>query len=325
LPGSPEPGARRRLGLPIEIAAVWLLYAVVGAEILVTYARLDPGELYNVSRSGIAGGASRLVVFLNFPVALVAIAVLLLLLERLGGQLKAAAVAGIALSAAVFWPGVVDPGDLDAKPVNAVAAVGVGLAVVVTLLVRRRGRTEALDRTAGRLRLAIAVIALGLAVPWLVAEPGGSLSGVPVLGTLFQTDELRTQPGDPVPHPAVHYGHHHGMDGVTLLWTALLLLPVAVALGARWSRIAATGYLALMLCYGAAILANDVWLEQVVKRGWTDWEVPSVLEPGPTAAWGVLLLASAVLWAVLLALAGRDRPSPPPRDALDPGASGVGV
>jgi hypothetical protein len=324
LPGSLEPGVRRRLGLPLEIAVVWLLYAVVGAEILVTYARLDPSELYNVSRSGIAGGASRLVVFLNFPVALVAIAVLLLLVERLGGRLKAAAVGGIGLSAAVFWPGVVDPGDLDARPVNAIAALGVGLAVVVTLLVWRRGGSEPLDRTAGGLRLAIAVIALVLAVPWLVAEPGGSLSGVPVLGTLFQTDEPRTQPGDPVPHPAVHYGHHHGMDGVTLLWTALLLVPVAVALRARRLRIAATGYLALMLCYGAAILANDAWLEQVVKRGWTDWEVPSVLEPGATAAWGVLLLASAGLWAVLLALAG-----PRQRGALDPRArprptSGVG-
>ena len=61
------------------------------------------------------------------------------------------AVAGIVLSAAVFWPGVVDPGNLDARPVNAIAACGVGVAVALTALVwRRLGCSRGLDRTACR-------------------------------------------------------------------------------------------------------------------------------------------------------------------------------
>ena len=38
-------------------------------------------------------------------------------------------------------------------------------------------------------------------------------------------------------------------------------------------------YLALMLAYGVGNLVNDDWLEQVVKRGWTNHEVPSILTP----------------------------------------------
>ena len=77
-----DPARDRRL--PLELAVVWALFAVVGVELTVTYARLDASELYNVSGSGVEGGASRLLVFVNFPLAIVAIAVLLLLVERLG-------------------------------------------------------------------------------------------------------------------------------------------------------------------------------------------------------------------------------------------------
>jgi hypothetical protein len=48
--------------------------------------------------------------------------------------------------------------------------------------------------------------------------------------------------------------------------------------------------------YGAANVANDFWLEQVVKRGWTDREIPDVAVPRASIAWGVLVLAAAALW-----------------------------
>ena len=51
-----------------------------------------------------------------------------------------------------------------------------------------------------------------------------------------------------------------------------------------------------MLAYGVGNVANDFWLEQVVKRGWTDTSLPNVLEPRLTPAWGVLLAAAALLW-----------------------------
>src|SRR5262249_49657745 len=133
------------------------------------------------------------------------------------------------------------------------------------------------------------------------AESGVSFAGVPMLGTLYQTTEPRTEPGDPVPQPAVHHGHHHGMDGALLVWTALLFLPLAGRIATRGLRLATTAYLSLMLCYGAALIANDAWLEQVVKRGWTNWEVPNALQPGVSAIWGVVLLATAALFAVLTA------------------------
>jgi len=297
-----------RAGLPLEILAVWLLFAVVAVAVLVTYSRLDASELYHVSGSGLGGGASRFLVLLNFPIALVAIAVLTLLSERLGAGLRIVALAGIALCAPVFWPGVVDPGDLDARPVNAIAAAGVAIAVAITVVLWRSRGTEPIVRTAGRLRLAIAAVAFLLAVPWLLADLGLSLDGVPVLGTMYQTGELQTQPGDPILHPAVHHGHHHGMDGVLLVWSALLLAPLLAAVRTGWVRAVAGAYLALMFCYGAGNLANDFWLEQVVKRGRTDWEIPDVTEPRLSIAWGVIVIGAAALWALF---AWRSRRYPP--------------
>jgi hypothetical protein len=53
-----------------------MLFAVVTTEILVTYSRVPARELYHVSGSGIEGGLSRALIFVNFPVALLALGVL---------------------------------------------------------------------------------------------------------------------------------------------------------------------------------------------------------------------------------------------------------
>jgi hypothetical protein len=50
-----------------------------------------------------------------------------------------------------------------------------------------------------------------------------------------------------------------------------------------------------MVAYGVANMINDAWTEQVVKRGWTDWTVPSMLRPDLSAAWGLLLLGMVAL------------------------------
>src|SRR5262249_40438433 len=100
----PQPGGGLVRRLPLEVPGIWLVFAVVAFEIAVTSSRLPARELYHVSGSGLEGGASRVLVFSNYPLALVAIAILALLLEGLG-RLKVVAVAGIVLSAAVFWPG----------------------------------------------------------------------------------------------------------------------------------------------------------------------------------------------------------------------------
>jgi len=59
-----------------------------------------------------------------------------------------------------------------------------------------------------------------------------------------------------------------------------------------------------MFCYGMGNIANDVWLEQVVKRNWTTWEIPNVLEPRITVAWAVIVVAAAAIWTVAML---RDR------------------
>jgi hypothetical protein len=287
--------------LPLEIGIVWLLFLVDAAAMLVTYSRLPASELYHVSGSGLTGGASRVLVFSNFSTALVAIAVLLLLADRARGRAEvAAAVAGIALCAAVLWPGVVSQANLDAKPVNAVAGVGVLLALGLSVReLRRFGRPEWTSRRPGdRLRVAVAAIALFVALPWAAAELGFFLNGAPLLGRLFQTGQyLKTVPGLPPFPPAVHHGHHHGMDGTLLLLSALLLSRVVPAMRHSRLRVLAGAYLALMACYGIGNIANDFWIEQVWKRHWTSWQIPNVLQPGVTVAWGVIVLAAVLLYA----------------------------
>jgi hypothetical protein len=247
-----------------EPLAVWLLFAVVALEILVTYARVPAEELYHVTGSGLVGGVSRVIVFLNFPAALVAIAIVAVSYPHLTRRGRAVALAAAALCTPVFWPGVVSQAHLDARWVNAIAAFGVFLALVVTATTKRTPT----DPRGDRARIVLAVLALAASPAWLAAE----------LGFFF-------------PGPHVHHGHHHGMDGVLLVLTALLLSRQRSA-----QRPLIVAYLALMLVYGFGNIANDFWLEQIVRRGWTGWEVPSVLEPRPTWAWLVVVAATAAIW-----------------------------
>lgn len=286
---------------PLELAVVWGLLAIDAVAILATYSRLPARELYNVSGSGLTGGMSRVLVFLNFPVALVAIAILAVLADRLATRAATVvAVIGIVLSSAVVWPGIVKEADLDAKPVNAIAALGVAAAAALTVVAARHlGRPSRPARQAGDwLRIGVAAVTLALGLPWIGADLGVSFNGVPVLGTLYQTGELRTQPHSTAIHPAVHLGHHHGTDGVLLVLSALLLSRLLSSIRRRWLRGALGAYLALMLCYGAGNVANDFWLEQVAKRGWTDWLIPDVVSPNVSVAWGLIVVSAAALWGV---------------------------
>jgi hypothetical protein len=290
---------RQAAGLQVEAVLVWMLFAVVTAEVVVTYSRIPALELYHVSGNGIEGGLSRALVFVNFPVALVALAVLGLIYTRLPGRsYRAVAILAGVLSAAVFWPGIVSQADLDARPVNAVAAVGVLLALVLTGVVARTGGLSRKSwHTADWVRASLAIVLLVAALPWLAADLGLYSNGVPLLGKLFQSGQfLHERPGLPALAPAVHHGHHHGMDGVLLVLTALLL---SRRVG---RRPALAAYLSLMFCYGVGNFANDFWIEQIVKRGWTSWEIPSVTEPRVSIAWGLIVIAAVSLWALWVRL-----------------------
>jgi hypothetical protein len=292
-------GSARASG-PAEILVVWLLFAVVAVEILVTYSRLPARELYHVSGSGLGGGASRALVFLDFPAALVAIAVLALLAGLIATRTAVVvATAGVALCLPVFWPGVVDQANLDAKPINAAPAAGVLLAVALSLAAWRGRRRLSGAQPGDRARVVVAVAALFVGLPWLAADLGLFLNGVPGLDRLFQTGAYRgPSPGLPPFPPAVHHGHHHGMDGTLLLLSALLLSRVVPSLPAHRLRVAVGAYLALMAAYGIGNIANDFWIEQVVKRGWTTWMVPNVLRPSLTVAWGLIALGAVAIFAL---------------------------
>ena len=291
---------RRTPSLPLEIVAVWAMFLVVAVAIVITYSRVPATELYHVSRGGLAGGASRALVFSNFSTALVAIAVLALLADRFSSRLTtAAAIVGVVLCAAVFWPGIVDQADLDAKPSNALAALGVLVAFALSALALRGGTAWSGSRAGDRVRIVMGVVAICISLPWIAADLGFFLDRVPLLGWMFQTGvELPESVGSKTLTPAVHHGHHHGMDGLLLLLSALLLSRIVTPVRRRTLRIATGVYLALMAAYGIGNIANDFWTEQVVKRGWTTWSLPNVLRPQLSVGWGVILLGTAGIYAL---------------------------
>jgi hypothetical protein len=186
---------------------------------------------------------------------------------------------------------VVDQSDLDAKPANALPALGVLVALVLTVVALARGGIGASRPFGGGWDVARAVAAglllLG-SLPWLSAELGFYLDGVPGLGSLFMSGELTPEPGHPT-LTAVHLGHHHGMDGTLLALAALALSRVAGDIRTPFLRPAFSLYVALMLVYGLANAVQDFWFEQLVKRGTTTLELPSMTEPKASWAWAALL------------------------------------
>jgi hypothetical protein len=68
-------------------------------------------------------------------------------------------------------------------------------------------------------------------------------------------------------------------------------------------------YLALMLAYGVGNLVNDDWLEQVVKRGWTSHEVPSIITPAANWGWAAVLVGALVVWRLWFRQPSRTTPA----------------
>jgi hypothetical protein len=284
--------------VPWEIRAALALITIDGVAVVATYSRFPAAELYHVHHSGIAAGFGRELVALNFPFALIGIALVGLVWPRLHGRLRIAGVLAIALCAVVYF--AVDKSNLDAKPLNVVPALGLALAVVLVLSV---GVSPAREVRADRARIALAAVLVFFCAPLIAAELGFYLDGVPFLGWFFETSRLTTQPDVPGLHHAVHHGQHHGWEGTMLALSALVLsrLPRPRALDA---------YLALMLAYGVANLVNDDWLEQVVKRGWTNHEMPSVLVPAANWGWAAIVVGGAAIWWLWFRQPRRTTPAP---------------
>jgi hypothetical protein len=277
---------------------VFVLIVLDGIAVIATYSRFPPTELYHVHHSGtIAGGFGRELVALNFPFALVGIALVGLAWPRLRGWLRIAGVVAIALCAVVYF--AVDQANLDAKPLNAVPALGLALAVALVLAV---GVSDARQVRGDRVRIGLAAVLLLFSAPLIAAELGFFLNGVPFLGWFFETGRLTTQPGVAGLHHAVHHGQHHG-------WQATMLSLTALGFSRLPRPRVLDGYLALMLAYGIGNLVNDDWLEQVVKRGWTNHEVPNLLTPAANWAWAVVLVGAFLIWRFWFRQPNRTTPA----------------
>jgi hypothetical protein len=186
----------------------------------------------------------------------------------------------------------VEQGDLDAKPVNVVPALGVALALGLTLwTLRVRGLGSAPRHVRGdRIRIVVAAVLVLASIPWLAAELGFYAD----LGGIFFTSEVVPEPGHPEIR-AVHLGHHHGLDGAFFALTAL-------ALSRELGRIARPrlssllgAYLALMFVYGLANAFQDFWNEQFTKRDVTSVKIPAMIRPDLTLGWLLILLGTIVV------------------------------
>ena len=281
-----------------EALAIWALIGLVGVAVVVTYWRLPPSAFYNVSDGGAEGAFGRAFVYSNFPVALIALALVAPAIDRLRGRrFDLIALVGVVLCLVVIVPGVVDQGDLDAKLVNAIPAVGVLILLALTLLaVARAGVGSPQPWRPTDLIRVLAVVALVLAaIPWILAELGFYVGHVPGLGSLFMSDEITPEPNHPDLR-AVHLGHHHGLDGILFAFTGIALSRELAAMRRPLLRTVLAGYLSLMLVYGLANSLEDFWLEQLVKRDVTSFKLPGMLNPNLTPEWAAIMVASALVY-----------------------------
>jgi len=286
----------------VEALAVWGLFVLVATAILVTYSRLSAEELYHVSGTGIVGGASRALVFAGYPFSLVAVAIAWIAAARLRGRLAVAlAVAATVLCATVGFPGVIDQADLDARPVNALAGIGVLLTLALTVWALDDGGLgdSAPFHRSDWIRVGAAVVLFFVATPWIWAELGFYVSDAPVLSSIFLAEQVKPSLGGEPSLHAVHLGHHHGMDGTLLALSALVLSRVPGRMPQRRGGTLLAAYLSLMLVDGRANALQDGWNEQLVKRGTVDSKLPSVIRPDLSPAWAGILIAAATIYVVL--------------------------
>jgi hypothetical protein len=307
----------------------WAPFLITVIAIVITYSRLPVESFYHVSVDGLAGGLGRALVHLNFPVSIAAIALLgvAVLRIRQSGRVTTPAasrrltiIAGIGtlLCLVTGVPGVVDNGDLDAKPINIVPAIGIlialGLSVVSLRLPFRYQRIPWTTRD--RVSVGIIAVLFLAALPWMLADWGVYIGDIPLLDRIFMSKQIPN--GETL--RAVHLGHHHSLDGFYFMVAALLL--GRVLRQDLTSRLASIlrGYLGLMFANGFLNMAEDFWLEQVVKRGWTSQELPHFLLPALSVGWALIIAGAIVAWALLFRPIVSNEMSTAPRPRLTAGA-----
>ena len=96
---------------------------------------------------------------------------------------------------------------------------------------------------------------------------------------------------DGSPIAAVHLG-------TTTAWTARSsperAPPLAAAPSSGHDAAVTLGCVSLAFAYGLVNCVQDSWNEQLVKRGWLDWKIPSAMYPKLAWIWLVILLLGAL-------------------------------
>ena len=275
--GSPRPGLA-------EVFAAWALCGVIALAILVTYSRTPHEKLYHVSGDGLSGGLSRMLVFWNWPGALIATVVLGIVVERVRKPFLA--LLALVLCLVIVIPGVLDQADLDAKWINVVPAIGVLIVLGLSVSAARSGGLGGWGSPRGdRVRIAAFVLLALVSLPWFFAELGFYIPG-----GLFLASEVHEGVA------AVHLGEHHGFVGLQVIAAMLLLSRELPRMRAGWRRTVLAAWMSGLIAYGLGNIANDAWGEQVVKRGWTDSVLPSVVRPSVNWLWLVVLAVGAAIF-----------------------------
>ena len=154
----------------------------------------------------------------------------------------------------------------------------------------------------------MAAVLVLAALPWIWAELGFYVNDAPVIGAPFIAEQVKPSSGGEPSFHAVHLGHHHGFDGILLALAALLLSRVPGRMPRGAERTALGIYVAVLLTYGLANALQDGWNEQIVKRGTSGSEFPSVIRPDLSAAWLGILLGAVVIYFALFRVGRVNRP-----------------
>jgi hypothetical protein len=311
---------------------VWALFMIDALMIVITYLHVSVTDLYHVSEGGFVGGLGRVLVFTNFPTSLAALALIGLAVRRIrrSGMVTTTrarhtystiGIVAAALCLVTAVPGVVETSDLDAKPVNIIPAIGVLIGLALTIVsLRFRERYRPLPwSNRDRFGLVLAIALTAISLPWILADLGVYVDDFPLLGRIFMSTE--NPEGETL--RAVHLGHHHGLDGLLFVVTSLTLgRLVRTDIASRMASVL-RGYFGLMFSYGLLNLAEDAWLEQIVKRGWTEREMPDFLQPELSFGWGLILVGAVLAWFALFRPIMSDQPSASTPSRIATGASTI--
>lgn len=290
---------RRDPGLR-EVIALWALYGWEAAAVFLTYANASTARVRASGPFDAARGCAQVLVFLRHPTLPAAVAFAPIAWCRLPAAarpraVRAATTGGVATCltlTAIKARGRQTPSTKDTIAVSSVAAV-LGL-TVSSAHSAGIGAAPVWSRD-DIVRVATAAGFVVPALPWILADLGVSVTDLRVVGRVFLAEE-RLPTGAVL--PAVHLGHHHGIDGVLLALTGLTLSRTLDRVRPPAVRSGLSLYLAGLVVYGTLRAAEDVWNEQVVKRGWTKRKVPLIVSGGRPArpgVWAGMLLAATML------------------------------